>query len=146
MAQLTFGISTGELTLTVMVGHCHKDLAALKASGGPLPMPLWATGVVDTGSTASCVAPALLQRLGIPSAGQGTSHTTAGSASVNLFEVSLSIPPAANAQGSMLTRDNLLVMEMPSTIPGVEVLIGLDILLDCKLLLDGPGRQFTLEF
>jgi hypothetical protein len=46
----------------------------------------------------------------------------------------------------MLTRDNLLVMEMPSPIPGVEVLIGLDILLDCKLLLDGPARQFTLEF
>lgn len=27
-----------------------------------------------------------------------------------------------------------------------RVLIGMDILLDCKLLLDGPGRRFTLEF
>ncbi len=46
----------------------------------------------------------------------------------------------------MLTRDDLLIMELIDPIPGVEVLIGLDILLDCRLLLDGPGRQFTLEF
>jgi hypothetical protein len=46
----------------------------------------------------------------------------------------------------MLTRRDLVVMEMPIPVPGVEVLIGLDILLDCKLLLDGPARQLTLEF
>jgi hypothetical protein len=46
----------------------------------------------------------------------------------------------------MLTRRDLIVMEMPSPIPGVDVLIGLDVLLDCKLLLDGPARSFTLEF
>ncbi len=46
----------------------------------------------------------------------------------------------------MLTRGDLTVMELANPIPDVEVLIGLDILLDCRLLLDGPGRQFTLDF
>ena len=46
----------------------------------------------------------------------------------------------------MLTRSDLRVMELANPIPGVEVLIGLDILLDCRLLLDGPARQFTLDF
>jgi len=44
-----------------------------------------------------------------------------------------------------LARTDLLVMEMPSVLP-VDVLIGMDVLLTCKLLLDGPARQFTLEF
>ena len=37
-------------------------------------------------------------------------------------------------------------MELIDPPPDVEVFIGLDILLDCRLLLDGPGRQFTLDF
>jgi hypothetical protein len=102
--------------------------------------------VIDTGSTVTCVTPALLQRLGLRPIGQGSSHTVAGQAAVNLFEVSLSIPPAANVPGPMLTRGDLVVMEMPSPIPGVEILVGMDVLLDCKLFLDGPARRFTLEF
>ncbi len=37
-------------------------------------------------------------------------------------------------------------MELTTPLPVVEVLIGLDILLGCKFLLDGPARQFSLEF
>jgi hypothetical protein len=28
----------------------------------------------------------------------------------------------------------------------VEVLVGLDVLLDCRFLIDGPGRQFVLDW
>lgn len=88
----------------------------------------------------------MLQQLGLTSTGQGSSQTAGGLAAVNLFEVSLRIPSPGNDPGSMLTRLDLMVMELPSPIPGVDVLIGLDILLDCKMLLDGPARRFTLEF
>ncbi len=40
----------------------------------------------------------------------------------------------------------LLVMEALATLPDADVLIGLDILLNCKTLLDGPARRFTIEF
>lgn len=78
--------------------------------------------------------------------GQTYTHTAAGSVPVRLFRVSLSIPPAGNLAGPMLTRDDLLVMELIHPSPDVEVFIGLDILLDCRLLLDGPGGYFTLDF
>jgi hypothetical protein len=146
MPQLTFPIPSGELTLLVMVGHNQKALAALIAAGQPLPPPIWTKGVVDTGTNVTCVTPAVLQQLGLTSTGQGSSQTAGGLAAVNLFEVSLSIPSPGNDPGSMLTRLDLMVMELPSPIPGVDVLIGLDILLECKMLLDGPARRFTLEF
>ncbi|HVS39192.1 MAG TPA: aspartyl protease family protein [Gemmataceae bacterium] len=146
MPQLQFPIPSGELTLTVVVGPNRNALAAVMASGMALPPLVWTTGVVDTGTNITCVTPAVLRKLGLTSTGQGSSHTAGGLAAVNLFEVSLSIPPPANVPGPMLTRSDLPVMEMPSPIPGVEVLIGLDILLDCKMLLDGPARWLTLDF
>ncbi len=39
-----------------------------------------------------------------------------------------------------------MVTELPAPLPDADVLVGLDLLLDCKLVLDGPGRWFTLEF
>jgi hypothetical protein len=146
MAQLAFPLPSGELALTVVIGHNLKALSVLAAAGRALPSPVWAAGMIDTGTNVTCVTPDLLRRLGLSPTGQGSSRTAGGLAAVNLFEVSLSIPPAGNAAGPMLTRHDLIVMEMPGPIPGVEVLIGMDILMDCKLLVDGPARQFTLEF
>jgi hypothetical protein len=133
------------LKLTVIIGHNRKDLEAVLAAGQAPPAPTWTTGVVDTATNITCVTPAVLRQLELLATGQGTTHTAAGQAAVNLFEVSLSIPAPKNLPGPMFTWRDLTVMEMPSPIPGVDVLIGLDILLQCKLLLDGPGREFMLE-
>ncbi len=51
-----------------------------------------------------------------------------------------------NLPGPMLTRSNLLVMELIDPPQDIDVFIGLDILLVCRLLLDGPGGYFTLDF
>ncbi len=88
----------------------------------------------------------MIQKLGITAILPGSTHTAGGPVPVQLYRVSLSIPPASGLPGLMLTRGDLRVMELANPIPGVEVLIGLDILLDCRLLLDGPARQFTLDF
>jgi hypothetical protein len=146
MPQLAFAISTGELKLPVLIGHNPNALAASLAAGLASPALIWTTGVVDTGANATCSTQAVLRQLGAASTGQSSTQTVGGLAAVNLCEVSLSIAPQHKGPGPMLTRPDLMVMEMPSPIPGVEVLIGLDILLDCKLLLDGPARRFTLEF
>jgi hypothetical protein len=45
----------------------------------------------------------------------------------------------------MLTMPSLLVMELPPG-PSCDVLIGMDVLRQCKLIVDGPGGCFTLEF
>lgn len=146
MTQLTFPLQAGELKLAVLLSLHHQGMVDRLAAGQPLTAPLWATGVIDTGSSITSIVPDVIQRLGIASVGQTRTHTAAGSVPVRLFRVSLSIPATGNRPGPMLTRDDLLVMELIDPIPGVDVLIGLDILLGCRLLLDGPGRQFTLDF
>jgi hypothetical protein len=146
MAQLTFAIPAGELKLTVVVGHGRRALVDLLAKGQAPPPPVWTTALIDTGTNVTCVASAVLAKLGLISTGQASSQSVTGLAAVKLFDVSLSIPPAANAPGTMLTRHDITVMESPNALPDVDVLIGLDVLLDCKLLLDGPARHFTLEF
>jgi hypothetical protein len=107
---------------------------------------LWARAVIDTGTNVTCVTPGVLRRLGLTSSGQSSTHTIGGQVAVNLFEVSLSIPAPGNVPGPILTQRDLIVMEMAQPIPRVEVLIGMDILLGWKLLVDGPAGRFNLEF
>ncbi len=146
MAQLTFPLQQNELRLVAVISLNHQAMAALVAAGQPFPTPIWATGLIDTGSSISCITADIVQKLGIPAVVHTSTRTASGSVPVRLFRVSLSIPPAGNLPGAMLTRDDLLVMELIDPPPDVDVLIGLDILLDCRLLLDGPARQFTLDF
>jgi hypothetical protein len=38
------------------------------------------------------------------------------------------------------------VSALDHAIPGIDMLIGLDVLLNRRLLIDGPARRFTLDF
>jgi hypothetical protein len=69
-----------------------------------------------------------------------------GTVGAKLFKVSVGITDFGTPGGPSLVEPNLLVMELTTPLSNLEVLIGLDILLNCKLQLDGPARQFTLEF
>jgi hypothetical protein len=146
MPQYTYPMNANEPTLPVVVWLNAVETRAAHAAGRPIPAPDWGTGYLDTGTDVTCVAAAMLQRLGLQSIGQAGSHTARGLIVANLFEVSVSIPAPGPSPGPMLTHDNLLVMELADPIPGVDVLVGLDILLGCRVVLDGPGRQFTLDF
>lgn len=146
MSQLTFPIPLAELTFSAVVSLSHQAMVDRLAAGLPAMPPIWTTGLIDTGSTVTCVAADVIQRLGISPFAQTSTRTASGSVPVRLFRVSLSISPSGNLPGPMLTRPDLLVMELLDPIPNVDVLIGLDILLDCRLLVDGPGRQFTIDF
>jgi hypothetical protein len=72
--------------------------------------------------------------------------TAAGPATVRLYEVSLSIAAPTQSGNLLLTESDLLVSELAAVLPDADVLIGLDLLLKGKLLLDGPMRLFILDF
>lgn len=146
MPKLTFPIQQKELRLSAMISLNHPAMLGLITAGQPLPVPISTIALLDTGSNITAVTTDVLQKLGISPIVQTSTHTARGSVPVQLFEVSLSIPPAGNLPGPMLTRSDLTVMELVDPPLDVEVLIGMDILLDCRLLLDGPGGQFTLDF
>jgi hypothetical protein len=54
--------------------------------------------------------------------------------------------PAQPAGSPWLTCSDMLVTELATLLPDTDILIGLDVVLTCKLVVDGPGRSFTLEF
>jgi hypothetical protein len=131
----------------VWIGLDGQATAALRAAGLPIPAPVQARGLIDAGSDVTVVASWILRQLAVPIASSGSTHTAAGQINVKLYTVSLGITDPAQTAGSpWLTQSGLLVMEALAVLPEADVLIGLDILLDCKMLLDGPAQRFTLEF
>jgi hypothetical protein len=142
----TFPVSADGLLVDVVVGLSGTDLSKLIAAGQPVPAPVRVTGIIDTGTDVTSIASPMLKQLKLSPIRQVKSHTAAGLLATRLYQVSLSLLPHGNGHGHTLVQPQLIVMEM-STIGGkIDVLIGLDILLNCKLLLDGPARQFHLEF
>ncbi len=146
MPQLTFPVTPAGLVVPTWIGLSGTATSALVASGQPITPPVQARGLLDTGSDVTVVASSLLKRLAIPIATVTATHTVAGQVKVNLFEISLAITEPAQPGSPWLTEPDLLIMELTTVLPDVDVLIGLDVLLRNKLLLDGPGGLFKLEF
>ena len=110
----------------------------------PIPTPNLVRGVLDCGSDITCVAERVMRLLNLAPAGQNTTQTTTGSFQVNLYEVSLSVPPVGRLPGPFAVHDYLMVMELAPTSTGIEVLVGMDILGELLFVLDGPRKEFTL--
>jgi hypothetical protein len=145
MAQLTFPLAAAGWCVDVRVNLNTAILQTLRTTGRALPNSISARGLIDTGSDVSAVAPSILQRLAVPVHSQRSTQGIGGAISVRLFKVMLFILDAGQPHLPWLIHPDLIVMELPSAMP-VEVLIGMDVLLQYKVLLDGPGRQITVNF
>ena len=143
---MTCPIVAGELTLTVLVNVGTQRATDLLSSGQPVPRGVWVTACIDTGTTLTCVSRTVLRRLGLTPVGQGISQTASGPLVADVYRVSFSIPSCQNLSGPILTRADMKVMELATPLPGVEMLIGMDLVLTVKTTVDGPAGQFTIEF
>ena len=146
MPQLTFPVLSRELTLPVFIGITRRATLVALAAGGPILAPVATTGMIDTGTSITCVAGQVIRQLGLTRVARASTQTVAGQVAVDLFEVSLTLGIAGGQAGPVLVQPDLVVMELSNPPPGVDVLIGMDILLDSRFLLDGPGRQFFLDW
>jgi hypothetical protein len=146
MPRLTFPVTAAGLTAPVWIGLDGKTSSALMAAGKAIVPPVQARGLLDTGSDVTAIAPWVLQRLALPPAAKTVTHTAAGQVKVNLFEVSLGITDPNLPGGPWMTLPDLLVTELAAALADADVLVGLDVLLQCKLAIDGPARVFSLDF
>jgi hypothetical protein len=146
MAQLTFPVTPSGLAVPVWIGLDGQTTANLVAAGKQVPAPVQARGLLDTGSNVTAAAPWILQQLAVPVASMSSTHTAGGQVSVRLYRVSLGITNSGVRGSPWLTEPDLLVMDLTTVLPDADVLLGLDVMLGCRLLLDGPARQFTLDF
>jgi hypothetical protein len=88
----------------------------------------------------------IAQALGLISPGLAVTHTAAGRVQVPYHEVSLSLLPSSQSS-PFFTVPQLIVTELDQPLPNnIEVLVGLDILLQLVFTLDGPARTFTLSY
>ena len=146
MPHFTFPITKDGYTLEVLIGLRATDAHALLAAGQPIPPPLHARALLDTASDKTAVAVPLLQQLGITSVASVRTQTAGGMVMVQLYEVSLSVPNPTGARTPMLVHSEWEVTEFLHAPPQIDVLIGLDVLNECLVVIDGPGGRFTLGF
>jgi hypothetical protein len=146
MPRFQFRTDPDGLKLEVFVGVSRPFAAALMWAGVAVP-PAWvATAEVDTGATITCVSAAVIAGLGLSvPVGRARNQTASAAVAVRLFEVGIGFPAGVTGGPPVVWRDELEVAEFATPLPGVDVLIGLDLLLSCRLTLDGPAGTFALE-
>jgi hypothetical protein len=147
MAHLSFAVAPAGLIVPVWIGLSRPRTTACIASGQPVPAPLGARALLDTGTDVTAIASSILRRLPLGAPGTLLTHTASGPVSVDVYRVSVGITDPTQPTGSpWLMHSDQMVTELTTVLPDADVLIGLDILLECRLVLDGPARQFTIDF
>ncbi len=142
MPHSSFPLDKDGMIVQAMFGLNGPDTAALVQAGQPVPRPVQVRALIDSGADATTVAPHVPQRLGLTPFISGTSQTASGSVPIDLYRMSLTISDPIT--GPILVYSDLVVAELTTALP-VDALIGLNVLRDCLLILDGPGKQFILS-
>lgn len=146
MPHLTFPMSDDGLALDVLIGLDGAASHACVAAGQPVPVPLQVKALIDSGCDPTAVSQSVLNALGLLRGTTATTHTAAGLVQVEVFQVSLSIYGPDGTSGPSFNAADWKVTALPQPIPGIDVLLGLDLLRQCLLIVDGPGKKFTLSF
>lgn len=148
--------------MPILIEHIHSDGALvdvrigwsvararrLRATLQPVPPAVTARSVLDTGAEVSCLDSALVQSLGLPLGGTVLVNLPAhgGITGGVLYNVSLTIiHPSGNARDNLVVRD-LAVLEIGLSSLGYQMLIGRDVLKQCRFLYDGPAKRFELRY
>jgi hypothetical protein len=145
MPHLTFPLHTDGMVVQAEIGLIESDAAALVQAGRPIPRPVKVRALVDTGADRTSVATHVIQHLALAPFIYGILQTAGGSLKVNLYRVALSVSSLTSSAAPTLSLPDLLVSELTVSLP-FDVLIGLDVLRECLLVLDGSGQQFILSF
>lgn len=133
------------IVLTVSAARAH----ALKRNELPIPTPIRAQGLVDTGASCTCIDPSVIANLGIVSKGDIDIHTpSTGSKTVsaNEYDIGLSIfgksaaEPPHRVLNLAVIESNLLESQ------GFHALIGRDVLSGCVFSYNGSAGLYMLAF
>jgi hypothetical protein len=146
MPHLSFPMSPDGPALLVVVALHANEIAIRQHAGAAVPLPLQVRALIDTGTDVTALAPRVRQLLGLAPVLSTSTLTAGGQVTVDLFEVSVVITGPKGTAGPMYVRPYLLVTELATPLPNLEVLIGRDILAECLFQQDGPGANFLLAW
>ena len=146
MPGLIFPIVPDGLLTPVLLGPDRAQMQALQSAGAPLPAPLHIRALIDTGSDHTAIAPSTLTVLGLSAGKTVQTRTAGGLVSVQLYSVSLTLFDPAVPSAATLYRPSWTVTNLGHDSPDADMLIGMDLISELILIVDGPGRRFTLSF
>lgn len=132
----------------VEIGWSDSGARTLRASLQPVPPPVRARAVLDSGAEATCVDASLIQSLGLSLSGVTPANLPAfGGLTLGVQrDASLTmLHPSGNVRRCLVVR-TLLVIELSLSGLGFQVLIGRDVLSLCRFLFDGPRGRFKLGY
>ena len=119
------------------------DAQVLRLLKRPVPPALPARFVIDTGSRRSCATPALLSRLGCPSAGTIRIQAVTGPIKASLFRVRLEFPVGSLGPVTALA---VAALEMPPKLAGdFQGVIGRDVLSQWEFFYSGFSGRLTIH-
>jgi hypothetical protein len=133
----------------VQIGISAVDALALRQAGRPVPPPITAKALIDTGADVTCVddqALAPLITLGLTPTRHVLTNlpATGGMNFASEFAVSLTIlHPSRRPKWHFQIR-NQPIVEHPLASLGYQALLGRDVLSRCVLIYDGASGAFTL--
>ena len=139
-----FPFDLNGMYVDVLVSCGSDRMAEMVAKGQPIPRPLWVRGMIDTGTNVSAVSLAIINQLAIPTGKDVRSEGIGGEFASHYYEVSFTIADKSAPGRPTYSPPDVSVIHIEAV--GVDVLIGLDLLVACRLVVDGPARLFTLEF
>jgi Aspartyl protease len=137
-------ISPGGPLIDIFVGVSAPRQAALQKANLPMPPPVQARLMVDTGASHTVIDPQILNQLNLSPTGVTFVHTpsTGGVAQqVQQYDVGLSIAHPN------ITRyfHALAVSACQLKVQGFDGLLGRDVLRECLFLYTGPDNVFILS-
>jgi hypothetical protein len=144
MPQMSFPFDRNGMMVDVLLSCGGDRLKQLLEQNTPIPAPVWARGMIDTGTNVSAVSLTLLRQLGIEGGKEVKSEGIGGEFVTRSYEISLTIADKTAPAGPTYSPPHVSVMHLDAA--GVDVLIGLDLLMACRLVIDGRAGLFTLEF
>ena len=146
MPHVTIPLGADGMIVEAVFGLQGSQTAALLQAQQPIPRPQHIRSLIDCGTDTTAIASKVFQQLGLGPVARGSSQTAAGAVPVNLYRVSLTIAGPAGRAGPVLAIPDLLVSELTVPLANLDALIGMDVLRQCLLVLDGPGQQFIFGF
>lgn len=126
--------------LLISVGVLPPGSAVTIAAAGTSPLTPFA-GLVDTGASDTCIAPSIVQALGVQPIGMRPMTSAHQTAPVNVYQVDLVI--LFGNQGFVLSNSQVLEFAAPPNSP-FQILVGRDIICRGTLAMSFDGH-FTFS-
>lgn len=145
MPHLTQPILPGGPIVEMFVAASIPRVAVLQQANQTPPNPVRIIGVIDTGASATCIDPTSLAPLGLTPINRVPIHTpSTGTAPVECDQYDVQL---------ILLHKTMRHFHIPSLpvvasgcLPGIQALIGRDVLSRCLFVYDGVTGIYSLAF